>query len=432
MDLEAIELHKLAMLIESKGGKVLDLNTDCISCSFPNDILPFELTDGKNISGYYYKNGEPKYKLENKFTRLQVQRKAQYKRENVYTYEPKHWNIFTDVKDNDFQPLVNQIFELNKSAFITGCAGTGKSELIRQIKLKLDAENKTYICLAPTNLSALNIKGVTIHKFVAKLKNMDSLYNMNYDYIFVDEISMLQEVFYKLLIILKQMKPNIKFIIVGDMQQLAPIKDRIDVFDYDFDYENSTALMELCDCNKLVLSVCRRADEEFFSLCGDINNITHHLFKSEFTDRHLAFTNKKRIEINKTCMNIHNPDCETSIIIEKNMFDPNSQEITVYPSLPIISKHNDKKFDIVNNEQFVVQELKENGMFLIKNEERELEITKEQFRNIFYPAYCITIFSSQGATFNFPYTIHEWPRLSKKLKYVSLTRSTCKAFVNII
>jgi len=250
MDLEAIELHKLAMLIESKGGKVLDLNTDCISCSFPNDILPFELIDGKNISGYYYKNGEPKYKLENKFTRLQVQRKAQYKRENVYTYEPKHWNIFTDVKDNDFQPLVNQVFELNQSAFITGPAGTGKSELIRQIKTKLDAENKTYICLAPTNLSALNIKGTTIHKFVSKLKNMDSLYNMNYDYIFVDEISMLQEIFYKFLIILKQMKPKIKFIIVGDFDQLPPIKDRVDVFDYDFDYANSSALKELCGNNK--------------------------------------------------------------------------------------------------------------------------------------------------------------------------------------
>jgi len=131
-------------------------------------------------------------------------------------------------------------------------------------------------------------------------------------------------------------------------------------------------------------------------------------------------------------MDIHNPDKETSIIIEKNMFDPNSQEITAYPTLPIISKHNDKKLDIVNNEQFVVQELKPDGTFLIKNEERELEITKEQFRNIFYPAYCITIYASQGCTFNFPYTIHEWDRLSKKLKYVSLTRATDIEFVNII
>ena len=135
------------------------------------------------------------------------------------------------------------------------------------------------------------------------------------------------------------MKPNIKFIIVGDMQQLSPVEDRIDVFDYDFDYENSTALIELCDCNKLILSVCRRADEEFFNLCSDINSVRKEMFKLEFTEKHLIFTNKKRIEINDICMKLHKKKYhKTPIIIEKNMFDPNSQQITVYPNLPVISK----------------------------------------------------------------------------------------------
>jgi hypothetical protein len=47
LDFEAIALHKLSNLIKSKGGIVLDLNTDCISCSFPNDVFPFELIDEK-------------------------------------------------------------------------------------------------------------------------------------------------------------------------------------------------------------------------------------------------------------------------------------------------------------------------------------------------------------------------------------------------
>jgi 5-methylcytosine-specific restriction protein A len=34
LELEAIELHKLKTIIESKNGLVLDLNTDCISCVF--------------------------------------------------------------------------------------------------------------------------------------------------------------------------------------------------------------------------------------------------------------------------------------------------------------------------------------------------------------------------------------------------------------
>jgi hypothetical protein len=51
---EIIELHKLQTLIESKGGKVTDLNTDVITCTFEDNKLPFELSDGKNIDGYFW------------------------------------------------------------------------------------------------------------------------------------------------------------------------------------------------------------------------------------------------------------------------------------------------------------------------------------------------------------------------------------------
>ena len=35
LEMEAIELHKLATIIQSKGGQVLDLSTDSVSCVFP-------------------------------------------------------------------------------------------------------------------------------------------------------------------------------------------------------------------------------------------------------------------------------------------------------------------------------------------------------------------------------------------------------------
>jgi hypothetical protein len=61
---EAMELHMLKTLVESKGGKVTDLNTDAITCTFPNDICPFELIDDKNLTKYYWDDKEtiPKYK----------------------------------------------------------------------------------------------------------------------------------------------------------------------------------------------------------------------------------------------------------------------------------------------------------------------------------------------------------------------------------
>jgi len=54
LELEAIELHKLKTLIESKDGYCLDLNTDCVSCVFKNDKLPFKMLDDINLKGYYY------------------------------------------------------------------------------------------------------------------------------------------------------------------------------------------------------------------------------------------------------------------------------------------------------------------------------------------------------------------------------------------
>ena len=74
-----------------------------------------------------------------------------------------------DVEDNDFKPIVDRVIELN-GCFVTGPPGTGKSQLIRQIKQELQNKGKTFSCLAPTNLAAINIKGTTVLKFVSKLK----------------------------------------------------------------------------------------------------------------------------------------------------------------------------------------------------------------------------------------------------------------------
>jgi hypothetical protein len=65
LGLEAIELHKLSKIIKSKGGDILDVMTDCITCTFPNDEIPFELDD-INVKGYDFADGVPKYKLEHK------------------------------------------------------------------------------------------------------------------------------------------------------------------------------------------------------------------------------------------------------------------------------------------------------------------------------------------------------------------------------
>jgi AAA domain len=198
--------------------------------------------------------------------------------------------VYNDVEDNDFKPIDDKVIELNESCFVTRPAGTGKSQLIRQIKQELENKGKKYQCLAPTNLEAINIKGTTVHKFVSKIEKMDSLFNLDVDYLFIEEKSILQEIFYKFFIMIKRIKPNLKFIIAGDFNRSPPVKDRIGE---KFNYSNRQALLELCDLNKFQLSKCRRSDC-FVVDFDTIENIKKESFKSNLSLTDLALTNKKR------------------------------------------------------------------------------------------------------------------------------------------
>ena len=79
---------------------------------FKSNDLPFELEDDINVKGYYYDDAKTlaKYKIEHKEERLQVSRLARYKRSDMYIHAVQKWTLFDDVKDNDFAPLVKNIF----------------------------------------------------------------------------------------------------------------------------------------------------------------------------------------------------------------------------------------------------------------------------------------------------------------------------------
>ena len=58
----------------------------------------------------------------------------------------------------------------------------------------------------------------------------------NLDYIIIDEVSMMPEMFYSLFVMMKRTFSKIKFILVGDFGQLPPVND---IWGDDKDYENS-------------------------------------------------------------------------------------------------------------------------------------------------------------------------------------------------
>jgi DNA replication protein DnaC len=371
----------LKKLVESKGGIVTDLNTDAITCTFPNDIFPFALIDDRSAGSIEYSYSKnlniywdddktiPKYKLEPHGKRVKYEKLAKYIRTDEYTLDEKKWNTTPDVEGNDFEPLVNKIIDSNQSWLITGPPGAGKTTLINTIKENFITNGKYYKCLAPTNLAALLIEGTTIHKFSCKLKKLKKFMEMKLDYIFVDEVSMLHSNFYKILMVIKKLK-NCKLIISGDFNQLDVINDL-----QKYDYNDACILKELCDNNNLQLTKCRRSDDKLFNLIqfDNINNLTHDDFNDKETDMNICWTNAKRKEINEQYMKAaygkRAPRKEHYIKLDKLPYDDNSQDVTLISKTPLIAKVNNSGLKIINNERYTIKK--------VDNKELTLENVRE-------------------------------------------------------
>lgn len=67
-----------------------------------------------------------------------------------------------DLDNREFRDVWNLIEHTNRSVFMTGKAGTGKSTFLRYIT---ENTRKNFVVLAPTGIAAVNVGGVTMHSF---------------------------------------------------------------------------------------------------------------------------------------------------------------------------------------------------------------------------------------------------------------------------
>ncbi len=106
--------------------------------------------------------------------------------------------------------------------------------------------------------------------------------------------------------------------------------------------------------------------------------------------------------------------------------------MTICKGMPVIARINNKSFDVINNEVFNVDKI-DDEFITISNELKDSkQIPVNQFNRMFYLALCITIHKSQGATFDEKYTIHEWSKQNRKLKYVAISRATDAKNIQIV
>ena len=418
--MEAIELHKLEQMIIVSGGRPLERNTDAILYKGNKiDISEYFWDENKTVS---------KYRYEDDYTLLNRDNVCKLSREN--SFKP-HKFVYRKFKDDDkFDEICEKIMKSNKGCLINGIAGTGKTYLANMLIEKLEKNGKKLKMLAPTNKAAEHIKGETIHKFYLSLflsnnyekKLLNNLGNI--DYIIIDEISMVKEVFYRFFTLIKRFVPNVKFIIIGDFKQLKPVNDI-----YSGSYVDSPALFDLVDGQRIVLKKCRRSDDKLFNLYTNIDkvNIDDFEFK-KLTKLNIAYCHNTRKRVNKLCMERFTENKTKFMIAKPSKFNNKTQESKIFVGLPIVSYRNNKKLQIHNSEMFKVSKIdEENQTFSFMDGDTEQTMHVSEFSYMFYPAFCITVHVSQGCTFKEAYTIWDWDflHMDETAKYVALSRSTC-------
>lgn len=205
----------------------------------------------------------------------------------------------------------NALFDLieftNRSIFLTGKAGTGKTTFLNEFVAKTQ---KKHIVVAPTGIAAINAGGVTIHSmfglplrtFLPTLERVDTNSAMNVsdlmahfryrkdklkllreiEIIIIDEVSMLRaDVLDMMDFSLRKVRRNqqkfggVQMLFIGDLYQLPPVvrDEHIlkQIYASPFFFE-SLAIKELPFITIELEKVYRQTDEYFLSILNSIRD----------------------------------------------------------------------------------------------------------------------------------------------------------------
>ena len=97
--------------------------------------------------------------------------------------------------------------------------------------------------------------------------------------------------------------------------------------------------------------------------------------------------------------------------------------------MPVIARITTDNFS--NNDQFTVKKVAAD-IIILTHGHATMEIETADFTRCFNLSYCITIHGVQGETYDHPYSIYEFEKFDARLKYVSISRSTKKEYINMI
>jgi ATP-dependent exoDNAse (exonuclease V) alpha subunit len=139
------------------------------------------------------------------------------------------------------------------------------------------------------------------------------------------------------------------------------------------------------------------------------------------------------MEINHIKMKeLYNQKYRKGLKLEGLSYDDRSQAVILNKGVPIISKVNNEDIGIFNNQRFKIVKIGSLTITIEDDFEKLIKINIPDFQKFFLVAYATTTHSAQGMSIGKPYTIHEWDRMDKRLRYVALSRSRAYEYINVM
>lgn len=219
----------------------------------------------------------------------------------------------TDTTNTIFQQAVAFVTQTNKSLFLTGRAGTGKTTFLKYIR---DHCFKKMAIVAPTGVAAINAGGVTIHSFFqlpfgmyipshpVAWGNMESnVYNKNQllgklrlstskrelirelDLLIIDEVSMVRaDLLDAVDTVLRSVRRRheepfggVQMLYIGDLFQLPPVVKNTEWKMYHEFYKSpfffhSKAIHEAPPIYLALKKIYRQSDPEFIQILNNVRN----------------------------------------------------------------------------------------------------------------------------------------------------------------
>ena len=256
-----------------------------------------------------------------------------------------------DADNKEFNKAIDYILNTDKTIYLTGKAGTGKTTFLKYLK---KVTHKRMVVLAPTGVAAINASGETIHSFFHirpsvyipedPLRTADGELNelsmksifkhlkyskskveliRNLEAIAIDEVSMVRcdimDVIDKILRLYRDStKPfgGVQMILVGDAYQLPPIvkKEEQEILKSSYDgifFFDSKVMEQIINNNQLIYvelqKVYRQDDSKFIELLdrvriNDMQDKDFALFDSKINKD--KFTNENKSHIILTTTNV--------------------------------------------------------------------------------------------------------------------------------